>query len=119
MKTTRISFEEKNGYKAVVEFLNDGYAEHLVPALWEAVTRLLPSMLRDGEVPGEGVLNEYWALCELLRCVVRDEYGLDLLEPGPSPNAPQPNAPRPNAPQPPEGGGGSSQPVEELAIDNC
>lgn len=101
MKTTRISFEEKNGYKAVVEFLNDGYAEHLVPALWEAVTRLLPSMLRDGEVPGEGVLNEYWALCELLRRVLIDEYGLDLL-----------------APRPPEGGG-SSQPVEELAIDNC
>lgn len=108
MTTTRISFAERNGYKAVVEFLNDGYAEYLVPALWDCIVRYLPSMVREGIEPGEPAMDAHWALCELLRHVLIDEYGLDLLAP---------EAPRPNAPRPPEGGG-SSQPVEKMTIDN-
>ena len=102
MKTTKKCFEKD--YKSVVEMLQFGYGPHLKAALWDCIVRYLPSMVREGIEPGEPALDAHWALCELFERLMRDEYGIDLYDP--------------EAPRPPEGGG-SSQPVEELIIDNC
>ena len=104
MTTTKKCFEKD--YKSVVEMLQFGYGPHLKAALWDCVVRYLPSMVREGIEPGEPALDAHWTLCELFERLMRDEYGIDLYDPEPTPS--------------PSRGEGSddSQPVEELTIDN-
>lgn len=65
-------------YDAVLEFLTDGFGADLCVALMDCVERYLPSLIEDGCVPGDVLLNSHWTLCALLKAVLKDEYGVDL-----------------------------------------
>lgn len=68
----------KPKYESVMEFFTDGYGRMAAVALMNFVESCLPSLIKDGYVPGEEVLDCHWALCALLKAVVKDEYGVDL-----------------------------------------
>lgn len=70
--------ENKKTYPATMEFLTDGYGVMLASALMDCVERYLPSYINDNCVPGDSILNCHWALCMLLKCVLKDEFGVDL-----------------------------------------
>ena len=69
---------DKKKYEAVMELLHDGYGVTLARCLMDCVERYLPSIVNDGIVPDEAMLDNHWVLCRLLKCVLKDEYGVDL-----------------------------------------
>jgi hypothetical protein len=42
------------------------------------VEHYLPSYITDNCIPGDPVLDCHWALCALLKVVLKDEFGMDL-----------------------------------------
>ena len=69
---------EQKKYDAVLEFLQDGYGKELAGALMDCVERYLPSVIADGSVPCEAILNCHWSLCAMLKALLKDEWGVDL-----------------------------------------
>ena len=69
---------EKKDYGSVMEFMRDGFGPRLAVALMDCVENYLPSLARNGDVPCYVILENHWCLCQLLKCVLRDEYGIDL-----------------------------------------
>lgn len=65
-------------YEAVTGYLQGGYGPSLARGLYEVVTRFLPLLIDSGEVPGDEALDDYWSVCDLLRALLKDEWGVEL-----------------------------------------
>ena len=69
---------EQKKYEAVMEFLRDGYGERLATALMTCIERYLYATECLDICPGEWDADNVWYLCTLLKCVLKDEFGIDL-----------------------------------------
>lgn len=69
---------EVKRYEKVLEFFTGGYGGLTAVALMDCVERYLPSYVKEGSVPCDETLDCHWALCALLKAVLKDEYGVDL-----------------------------------------
>lgn len=65
-------------YANVQKFLHDGYGIPFASALMSCVECYLPSIIEDGVVPGDTILERHWVLCTFLKILLKDEYGVDL-----------------------------------------
>ena len=70
--------EGKKEYPTVLEFLQDGYGEPLATTLMDVISRYGYTLHAVGIDPGQNDAESLWQLCTLLKCILKDEFGVDL-----------------------------------------
>lgn len=76
--TSQHTGQEKK-YEAVMDyFLAGGYGPCVARALMTCIERYLYTTDALGLCPGKWDADNMWHLCQLLKCVLKDEYGVDL-----------------------------------------
>lgn len=70
----RANTENQESYPSVQKFFTDGYGKGLCAALLRSMERHFnPDTFCEGDV------DDVWHLSTLLKCVLKDEYGIDLI----------------------------------------
>lgn len=71
--------DKKNkNYEAVMAFLRDGYGEKLASALMTCIERWLYATDALDMCPGQRDADAVWYLSTLLKCLLKDEHGVEL-----------------------------------------
>ena len=69
---------EPKNYESVMEFLRDGYGPRLAQVLMTCMERYLYATDALDMCPGKRDADNMWYLCTLLKCILKDEHGIDL-----------------------------------------
>ena len=65
-------------YEAVLEFMTEGYGPRLAQVLMTCMERYLYATDALDMCPGKWDAGNMWYLSTFVKCILKDEYGVDL-----------------------------------------